>query len=66
MKITDEQWKHLLELAKMGYVAEPAIKAASDFSKSIEQLQASAGQSSEQLSELQGALLDMATQEDLR
>lgn len=64
MKITDEQWKCLLELAKMPFAAQPALKAMNDFQKSMMQLQASAGQSSEQLSELQGALLAMATQED--
>lgn len=39
------------------------LKAYSNFSDSMKQLQASAGQSSEQLSELQGAILDMAKQE---
>lgn len=40
------------------------VQAARDFSQSMQQLQASAGQSSEQLSDLQDALLDMAKQEE--
>lgn len=64
MKITEEQWKCLLGLAKLGFAAQPAIKASNDFIAGMKQIEVNAGLASEQLPGLQSAILDMAKQEE--
>jgi hypothetical protein len=62
--MNEEQRKCLLGLAKMGFKAQPAIKAANDFMKSMQQLEANAGHSNEQIEAIGQSLLNMAAQEN--
>jgi hypothetical protein len=62
--MTEEQWKYLLGLAKMGFKAQSAIKASNDFIESMRQLEMNAGHASEQIETIGQGLLNMATQEN--
>lgn len=64
--LTQEQWDRVMAWGKLRFSkdGQAAPQSARTFSESIQQLQAQAGCTSEQLSGLQGALLDMANQED--